>query len=236
MMDALDLTLALEEAKKDSRSCDHLIGRFIPFIKSQTSQFINRSVDESVDDEYSIAMLAFHEAILSYDKNKGAFIAYAKKVIYSRLIDFTRKETRYESRRVLDHDEDEASIFNQIESTELKPEEVVSQKSAKEEVLLFQEELKDYGISLTEVADNNPKQERTKTLCIKALDYMKGRKDLLEEMVRTKRIPLSELVKETGLSRKTLERHRKYLLALFLAYTNGFETIREYLDQLGGQA
>jgi RNA polymerase sigma factor len=42
---------------------------------------------------------------------------------------------------------------------------------------------------------------------------------------------LSEL---SGVERKTLERHRRYLVAILLAYTNGFEIIRRHLGQLKG--
>jgi len=40
------------------------------------------------------------------------------------------------------------------------------------------------------------------------------------------------LAEKTGVDRKTLERHRKYLVAVLLAYTNGFEIIRDHLYQL----
>lgn len=234
MKDAFDITSAVEEAKKDSQSADVLIRKFLPFIKSEVSSFINRSVDEGVDDEYSIAMLAFHEAILSYDQDKGAFIAFAKRVIYSRLIDFTRREKRYSDRRILDGHEDEQSLFETLESTTGVVEEEVKKNSAKEEMQLFIKDLKSYGLSLTEVAENNPKQDRTRGLCQEALAFVKTREDLLQRMVETKKLPLTEIVKETGLSRKTLERHRKYLIAIFLAYTNGFDHIRDHLNQIGG--
>ena len=37
----------------------------------------------------------------------------------------------------------------------------------------------------------------------------------------------------SGTDRKTMERHRKYLVAILLAFTNGYEIIRGHLCQVG---
>ena len=47
---------------------------------------------EGQDEELSIVLLAFYEAILGYEKKRGAFLAYASRGIRSRLIDYYRKE------------------------------------------------------------------------------------------------------------------------------------------------
>lgn len=54
----------------------------------------------------------------------------------------------------------------------------------------------------------------------------------LEELLRTKRLPIGRLSAGSGVERKTLERHRKYMIALMLIYTNGFEIIRGHLKQV----
>ena len=41
-----------------------------------------------------------------------------------------------------------------------------------------------------------------------------------------------ELAELSGVSRKTMERHRTYLVAILLAYTNGYEIIRGHLCQI----
>ena len=37
----------------------------------------------------------------------------------------------------------------------------------------------------------------------------------------------------SDLDKKTMERHRKYLVAILLAFTNGYEIIRGHLCQVG---
>ena len=58
--------------------------------------------------------------------------------------------------------------------------------------------------------------------------------DVLRELEKTKKLPLASLVSLSGIERKTLERHRKYLVAILLAYTNGFEIIRRHLSEMKG--
>ena len=62
--------------------------------------------------------------------------------------------------------------------------------------------------------------------------------ELLEQMIRSRKLPLSQLALGSGAEKKTLERHRKYLIAILLAFTNGFEIIRGHLSQMkkGGAA
>jgi len=68
--------------------------------------------------------------------------------------------------------------------------------------------------------------------CMKVLRYARQQPQLLEQLIRSKKLPIGELAEKTGVDRKTLERHRKYLVAVLLAYTNGFEIIRDHLYQL----
>ena len=81
------------QAKKDNVAADELIAAYMPFIKSETSKFINRPPDQS-DDELSIAMFAFYEAIRDYSRFRGSFLKFAAMKIKNRLIDHYRKEKR----------------------------------------------------------------------------------------------------------------------------------------------
>ena len=73
--------------------------------------------------------------------------------------------------------------------------------------------MESFGVSLSDVADNCPKQQRTLLACRKALAYARENSWLLEELVQGKKLPLAKLSDGSGVERKTLERHRKYLVA-----------------------
>ena len=82
-------------AKTDPDAADALIGQYTGFIRSETAKFIHTAPEDGHEDELSIAMLAFYEAILSYEKTRGAFLPYAARAIRSRLIDYYRSEKRH---------------------------------------------------------------------------------------------------------------------------------------------
>ena len=49
------------------------------------------------DDEYSVALLAFYEAIEGYDPESGPFGAYASLVIGRRFADHYRSQHRFDA-------------------------------------------------------------------------------------------------------------------------------------------
>ena len=67
------------------------------------------------------------------------------------------------------------------------------------------------------------------------LDHARSAPELLDRLVQTRRLPVGELVLGSGVDKKTIERHRKYLVAILLAFTNGYEIIRGHLCQIAPQ-
>ena len=100
------------------------------------------------------------------------------------------------------------------------------------EIEAFGRQLAGYGIGFSDVADNCPRQERTLAACRAVLDCARANPILLEKLVRTGRLPMQDLALGSGVDKKTIERHRKYLVAILLAFTNGYEIIRGHLCQL----
>ena len=94
-------------AKQDNQAADRLIEQYLPFIKSETARYIKKFPRNDWDDELSIAMFAFHQAVLSYERYRGAFLPFAARVIQNGLIDYDRKEQRHRRHLSLDATEDE---------------------------------------------------------------------------------------------------------------------------------
>ena len=228
------------EAKEDMAAADSLIREYMPFIKAETAKFLRRPPIEGHDDELSIAMIAFHEAICGYSGSRGAFLSYAALLIKSRLIDYRRKEQRHS--RVISLDttqgEDDTPISETLTDESNHGEEMITRNATRAEIEELTGQMKEFGISLTDVADNCPRQQRTLEACRRALQYAKENPELMEDFLRTKRLPIARITEGSKVERKTLERHRKYMAALLLIYTNGYEIIRGHLKQVwkGGAA
>lgn len=219
------------EAKENLAAADRLIGTYLPFIKAETAKFLKRPSMEGYDDELSIAMLAFHEAIGGYSRARGAFLKYAAMLIRSRLIDYSRREQRHRGHLSLDAptNEDEETLAHTLADESNPHEEATDREATRAEIEELTRQMEAFGVSLNDVAGNCPKQQRTLEACRKALEYAKANPKLLDDFLASKKLPLAELASGSGIERKTLERHRKYMVALLLIYTNGYEIIRGHL-------
>ena len=82
-------------AKKDALAADELISQYMNFIRSETARHTHALSSEGRDDELSIAMFAFYEAVQGYQRGRGSFLSYASAAIRNRLIDYHRKEGRF---------------------------------------------------------------------------------------------------------------------------------------------
>lgn len=222
------------KAKEDMQAADELIGAYLPFIKAEAAKHLKRPCIEENDDELSIAMIAFHEAILGYSRGRGAFLPYASMLMKSRLIDYIRKESRHRGHLSMEAPvgDDGDTVGEQIPSGEDHHEELIHRDATRAEIEELSRQMELFGVSLTDVADNCPRQKRTMEACRKVLDYAGEQPEILEELLRTRRLPIAQLAEGSRVERKTLERHRKYLVALLLICTNGYEIIRGHLKQV----
>ena len=222
-------------AKTDSAAADALIGQYVGFIRSETVKFTHAAPEDGHEDELSIAMLAFYEAILSYEKDRGAFLPYAARAIRNRLIDHYRSEKRHGNVVSLHgtaSGEEERSLLDTLPDTRDEIGAYEVRTASQQEIREFGGQLASFGISFSDVADNCPKQERTLAACRRVLDHARAHPELLDRLVGAGRLPINELAAGSGVDKKTLERHRKYLVAILLAFTNGYEIIRGHLCQI----
>lgn len=228
-----EIVTLVTAAKTDSLAADELVRQYLPFIRSETAKHLRRPPKDS-DDELSIAMMAFHESVLAYDRGRGAFLRFAATAIRNRIIDFQRSELRHRGQVSLqDTDgEDDRELAERLDVGADPIAERTDRTAAREELVHFSLELSRYGLSLTDIADNCPKQDRTLAACHRALRHARENPQLLQQAVNTGKLPITALAAGADVERKTLERHRKYMMAVLLAYTNGFDVIRGHLGQM----
>ena len=116
------VTLVLQAQQGDKLCREQLIKYYRPFYLRVASSVAKRYLVLGRDDEASIAMLAFDEAINSYDPEAGAsFLSFAEIVIKRRMIDFFRRKSKTKDEipmSSLETDEGETSVMQRIESNE----------------------------------------------------------------------------------------------------------------------
>ena len=220
-------------AKVDVEKADDLIRRYMPFIKAEASRQTGRVCTEQ-DDEHSIAMIAFYEAIMGYEKERGSFMSYASMLIRSRIIDHKRKETKHEGQLSIYAEEGEEGrlIMDELSDERDHIDEHIGLEATKQEIEELTRVLARAGVTFSDVADNCPRQQRTFSACMRAIRCGADDGELLDEIERTCRLPLKRISELSGVERKTIERHRRYIIAMLLIHTNGYEIVRGHLRHI----
>ena len=170
-----DIVSQVQAAKTDSEAADALIRQYMGFIRSETVKFPHTAPENGHEDELSIAMLAFYEAVLAYEKSRGAFLPYAARAIKNRLIDHYRTEKRHGNvislHTPLGGEEDGGELLDTIPDTVDHAGDYVARTASRREIQEFSEKLAQFGLTFSDVADNCPRQERTFAACRRVLDF-----------------------------------------------------------------
>lgn len=230
-----DLDLLAIDAKNNESSMNKLIIQYENFILRCASSSSRRYISKS-DDEWSIALSAFTEAVINYSSGKGSFLNFAELVIKRRMIDFMRSRSRHDREvsvnpSVFDadgHDEEEHYIQTDI-SKKLA---ITDDNPLKLEITIINEVFSGYGFSFMDLAKCSPKADKTKRSCAKAVAYLLNNPILINEMKVTKRLPLNIIEKSLKLSRKSLERHRKYIIAAVEIMSGDYPNLAVYMKYI----
>lgn len=207
---------------KDEKLKNELISEYKNFILSSASKVLKKSVTVN-DDEFMIAMIAFNEAINSYNSDKGKFLSFAAIIIHNRIVDYLRNDSRNRATpfSAIETEDDDGQIVEvdmpSYDSGDLKW-----------EIEALTEELEAYNISLFELTEVSPKSRKTKRICFDAINYIRSDKQLIDSVIKKQILPIKEITDNTKSNRKTLERHRKYIITAMIVLTQDYPSIAEY--------
>ncbi len=224
------------EAKSDSQVRESFLSEEQEHILRLTARIMKRTVTHS-DDEFSLALIAVSDAIDTYDENKGPFWNYASLVIKSRIIDYLRKNYHNNNEMLVApesfsgeiKDDDESSLIGITYEIKSKTA-VYVDNSLKHEIEALTEELSSYGIDIFDLPKAVPKTAKTKESCNKLITAFFLPPPLMELLRKTGNLPIKELLERCPVSRKLVERHRKYLMASVLVKGGDYTNIGDYLS------
>lgn len=188
------------------------------------------------DDEWSIALCAFSRAVDVYSEGKGDFLPFAQMLIKRALIDWYRKQKNALSEVPVapyilegggEPEEDTDGVYFSV----IKASKEKSDNSLKEEILSANDLLMRYGFRFFDLTECSPQQDRTRKECAIAVRYMLDQypPELLEELKRKHKLPVKALAEGSGVSKKTIDRYRKYLIMAVIILEGDFPHIAEYL-------
>lgn len=233
------------EIRKDRSRIEPFIKQHKGFVISTVYKTIHRYVTDS-DDELQIAMIAFYEAIESYDETKGSFLPFSALVIRRRLIDYLEKESRH-GREISvelgamedqgDSDLMESSLYRQVHEktsrlSEEQREVEDGQTAVRNEIEAVQQLLKGYGFSFYDLTECSPKSQKTKSACAEAVRLLLSHPVLFDSMRKSASLPMKEICEQTGIKRKLLERHRRYIIAAAEILNGEYPLLAEYMNYI----
>jgi len=203
------------EASNNKEKLEVFVKNYEPFIIKCASKNSKRYISKE-DDEWSIALSAFYDSIMNYNKEKGSFISFSELIIKRRLIDYFRSQERYSlevNTEYIDDIEDKSYNLSDI----------------KYEISEINDRLKIYNFTFIDLAKQSPKADKTKEACKKIIIYIINTPLVLSEMKNSKTLQLNHLEKKLNIPRKTIERHRKYIIAAVEIIVGDYPHLKEYL-------
>jgi RNA polymerase sigma factor len=215
-----------------------LLVDYRPFVLRVASRACGRFLRPEVDDEASVALVAFNEAIDRYDAQSGAsFITFAEMVVKRRLIDHFRRARGSRETPLSDFEVEDA------EGQVSNPVEVAAALAAHRErdeaedrrldIERFQAALREYGIGLHDLVRVCPQHRDARERAIAVARAVAGNPEWAAYLREHRALPLRAIERAggLGLSRKTLERQRKYIIAVTLVLMERIEHLMAYLPE-----
>lgn len=220
----------------DRDSQNFLLKTYQPFVAKCVSEVCKKYIDPLQDDEFSIGLYGFNEAMIHYSSKKGSsFFAFANIVIKRKVIDYIRSSQRFPITLSLDEVRDEENIGNPLEFKAAKQFYFDKQEAwyCREEIKDFNEELLKYKLSLRELIFVAPKHKDARDSSVRIARVLFDNPSLRSFVKRRKMLPIKELLKVVPVSKKTLERNRKFILATFIILNEDYLYLKEYLKGVG---
>jgi RNA polymerase sigma factor len=220
----------------DDQLREKLINDYKPYIIKVVSKTTGMYVDLENSEEFSIGLIAFNEAIDCFDANKySGFLSFAQTVIKRRLIDYIRKNEK--NRKVFPltyfyNDENEVDSSFEDKYLIVDSSSQFSNVETKEEIALFLKKLNYFGIELNDLVKSAPKHMDSKRLSIRIARVLVENKELSEKLERKRNIPMIDLMKLVAVNHKTIERNRKFIIAVYLVLMSNLEVMQGYVENI----
>jgi len=219
------------KAKDDKTYIEEFINEYESFILQTAHKTTGKYVTKS-DDQWSVSLSAFNEAIKTYSYEKGGFLFFAEMVIKRRLYDYIKKQSQHFQEVTVnphmfesDSDEEDVALKQEVlNKIVIKPDD-----AAKLEIEAISAILNEYGFSFFHLVSVSPKAMKTKTACAKAIAFISQNTLLVNEMRNSKNLPIKVIENNLHLPRKIMERHRKYIIAGVEIMAGNYPILSEYL-------
>ena len=211
--------------KIEMDNLEDLIQRHMAFIIRTISNLTGRYVAVENDEEFSIALSAFAEAVAKYEEERGSFLGFAKLVMESRLKTYLARE-QVRPREV--------SLEVLYESGQDFPDESQSASSGEnlhEEVMLYKRELSLFGLTLEVLADEAPKHRDTRRNALGIAEKASNDPPTVKITYAKKRLPIRGVARIAQVTEKVVKRSKDFILAAMIIFVKEFPGLNRFIAE-----
>jgi len=207
----------------ENTDVNELIEKHMPFIIKSISDVTGRYVSCENDEELSVGLLGFHEAIERYDNEKGHFLSYAKLVIGSRIKNYLKSENKHQ------HSSLEELLDKGLEIKDEYVEEKEDNGILLEEINKLKNEISSFGFTLEDLANEAPKQQATRRNAISLSEEISKEEELTSFMYLKRRLPIKRIVLQFSVTEKVIKRSKKFIISVVIIFDKNLSALRNWI-------
>ncbi|WP_297422266.1 RNA polymerase sigma factor SigI [Clostridium sp.] len=202
---------------------NELIKNHMPFIIKSISDVTGRYVSCENDEELSIALLGFHEAIERYDNEKGHFLSFAKLVIASRIKNYLKGENKHQ------HSSFEELVDKGLEIKDEYIEQEQDNSILVDEINRLKSEISSFGFTLEDLVNEAPKQQATRKNAILLSEEISKEEEFISFMYLKKRLPIKRIVLKYSVTEKVIKRSKKFIISVVIIIDKNLSALKNWI-------
>jgi len=202
---------------------NELIENHMPFIIKSISDVTGRYVSCENDEELSVGLLGFHEAIERYDNEKGHFLSFAKLVIGSRIKNYLKGENKHNNSSL------EELLDKGLEIKDEYLEQKEDNSILVEEITRLKTEISFFGFTLEDLVDEAPKQQATRKNAITLSEEISKDEEFTSFMYMKKRLPIKRIVLKFSVTEKVIKRSKKFIISVVIIIDKNLSALKNWI-------
>ena len=212
----LDREIMQIKSSENTEQTNRLIEAYQPFVLNVITELKKSYVDVKNDEEFSVGLMAFYEALEKYNEVRGDFLSFARLVIQSRVKDYWAKKKENQTTELMENTIVEENFEERI--------------ILRREIEDFESVLKKFGLSFEQLAKNTPRHIETRERAKEIGKQAAKEDDLITHLYTKKRLPIAHISQRFKISRAIIKRSKMTITSTMIIIKENFSHIMEWIE------
>lgn len=199
---------------------NEIIKSHIPFIIKSITKITKRYVSIENDEEFSVGILAFNEAINRYTDERGLFLPFAQLVISSRLKTYLQRENKNRMVQSIDSLKEEGIQIDGILENPINNKDILVEK-----ISSLNNDLNEFGFEFEDLIDESPKHKDTRYRSIDLSYKVSKDEELTNFMYMKKRLPIKRISLKYSITEKIIKGSKKFIITVIIIFNKNYRNL-----------